>query len=316
NELDLPFPNVILNTPRGYQFFFVLETPFFIHKNEDYKALRVAERTADNIVTALQQEVTEIDLNCNKFGFFRMPNDYNILYFNDEKLNTKNLVHWSKQYEREQQKNQFAVINGGRALAQHTASAWYKKLLQTTHIQKGEYSASRNNTLLTLALANYEDNISYNKAYLALDKWNSALQHPLSIQEFKKTINSAYSGKYKGVKRSYVETLLENWTDNTVSYVGRNGWYKFAKAREERTRSHYFEYEQDIIQYIKRNANDKSPYISGSLRSLAETLKIPLSSFKAVLKNTNNIHKKTTGKGRAAITYLTTKAMLFNHLIK
>src|SRR5699024_7494365 len=73
NELDLPFPNVILNTPRGYQFFFVLETPFFIHKNEDYKALRVAERTADNIVTALQQEVTEIDLNCNKFGFFRMP---------------------------------------------------------------------------------------------------------------------------------------------------------------------------------------------------------------------------------------------------
>jgi len=317
NELDLPFPNVILSTPRGYQAFFVLETPFFIHRNEDYKAMRIAERTADNVITALQQDISEIDLNCNKFSFFRVPNDKNIIYFNDEKINTADLMKWSKNYERQQQKNQFSVFSGGRALARVTASAWYKKLLEATHIQKGEYAASRNNALLTLALANYEDNISFDVAYNALDQWNSNLYTPLSKREFNKTMQSAYSGRYKGVKRSYAENLLEQWTDNTVSYSSNvNGWYKFAKPREERKRSHYYEYEQDIIQYIKQHANEKMPYIKISLRLLADTLQIPLSSLKAVLKNTKNIHKKTDGKGRSATTYFTTKSLLFNHLIK
>lgn len=317
NELDLPFPNIILSTPRGFQIFFVLETPFFIHRNEDYKALRIAERTADNVITALQQDISEIDLNCNKFSFFRVPNDKNIIYFNDEKINTADLMQWSKDYERQQQKDQFTVFNGGRALARVTASAWYKKLLEATNIQKGEYAASRNNALLTLALANYEDNVKFEVAYNALDEWNSNLYEPLTKREFNKTIESAFSGRYKGVKRSYAENLLEQWTDNTVSYSGNiSGWYKFAKPREERKRSHYYEYEQDIIDYIKQNANEKSPYIKISLRLLADTLQIPFSSLKAALKNTKNIHKKTSGKGRGATTYFTTKSLLFNHLIK
>ncbi|HLQ84376.1 MAG TPA: plasmid replication protein, partial [Pseudogracilibacillus sp.] len=41
DELNLPKPNVLLETPRGYQGFFILKTPFFIHKQGDYKALRV-----------------------------------------------------------------------------------------------------------------------------------------------------------------------------------------------------------------------------------------------------------------------------------
>ena len=35
------------------------------------------------------------------------------------------------------------------------------------------------------------------------------LSNPLSKSEFERTLNSAYSGKYKGVKRTYVEGLLE-----------------------------------------------------------------------------------------------------------
>ena len=31
-ELGLPRPNLLLETPRGFQVFFVLDTPFFIHK--------------------------------------------------------------------------------------------------------------------------------------------------------------------------------------------------------------------------------------------------------------------------------------------
>src|SRR5699024_5515414 len=109
---------------------------------------------------------------------------------------------------------------------------------QTRSIQAGEYASSRNNALLTLALANYADDIPFETAYDVLDQWNSALKHPLSLQEFERTLRSAYSGKYKGVKREYVELLLENWTDGQATFNGQTGWYKFAKPREERKRSH------------------------------------------------------------------------------
>src|SRR5699024_2883918 len=135
------------------------------------------------------------------------------------------------------------------------------------------------------------------------------------LQEFNRTLKSAYSGKYKGVKRSYVESLLENWTDGSVSFVGQNGWYKFSKPREERVRSHYKEWEQDIIKYVNKKANPHKPFVEGSLRMLAKLMEIPLSSFKEVLKKSKCIHKQTKGRGRSAVTYITTKSMLFNHLI-
>src|SRR5699024_7610390 len=56
-ELHFPWQNVLLATPRCYQGFFVLETPFYIHKQGDYKALRVADRVASNILDALKAYV-------------------------------------------------------------------------------------------------------------------------------------------------------------------------------------------------------------------------------------------------------------------
>src|SRR5699024_3522565 len=55
--LNLPWPNVLLETPRGYQGFFVLGPPFYIHKQGDYKALRVADRVTSNILDALKAYV-------------------------------------------------------------------------------------------------------------------------------------------------------------------------------------------------------------------------------------------------------------------
>lgn len=316
-ELNLPWPNVLLETPRGYQGFFVLETPFYVHKQGDYKALRVADRVTSNVLDALKAYVP-IDTNCNPFGFYRIPHDDNVLYFNDTPANTDHLIDWSKAYEREQQKPSLQVFYGGKhaSACHYVASAWYRAILQETTIQSGAYASSRNNALLTLALANYADGIEYEVAYDVLDQWNSALHTPLSIGEFERTLKSAYSGKYKGVKRSYVEALLANWTDGSTTFSGPNGWYKFKKAREDRERSHYHEWEQDITQYIHEHTSPDKPFLEGSLRMLAETIGVPLSSLKKVLQNTNTFYKKTKGRGRAAVTSITTKAMLFNHLIQ
>src|SRR5699024_6064583 len=233
DELNLPKPNVLLETPRGYQGSFILKTPFFIHKQGDYKALRVADRLASNVLESLSYYVP-VDRNCNQFGFYRIPNDENVLYFDDEKIETSSLIEWSKVYEHEVKKQRFHVIYGGKQSSecQYVTSDWYRALLQTRSIQSGECASSRNNALLTLALTNYADGIPFETVYDVLDQWNSALHRPLSLQEltggvthysidlvhhkqlhrplslqeFERTLKSAYSGRYKGVKRSYVES--------------------------------------------------------------------------------------------------------------
>lgn len=317
DELNLPRPNLLLETPRGYQGFYILETPFYIHKNQNYKALRVAERLAENVLEALNK-YAPVDMNCNQFGFYRVPNDENVIYFDDEMINTNSLIDWSKQYEHEERKKKFKVIYGGEnsSESQYISSDWYRALIQTTNIGSGEYTSSRNNALLTLALANYADGVSLQGAYDVLDQWNSNLSNPLSLREFERVLNSAYSGKYKGVQRSYVESLLENWTDGSASFDGQKGWYKFAKPREERERSHYHEREQDIVIYINDQTSPENPFIEGSLRELAEQLNIPLSTLKEVLKQSKGLYKKTEGKGRGAKTILTTKSMLMKHLLE
>lgn len=317
NEMNLPWPNVILETPRGYQGFYILETPFYIHKNQNYKALRVANRLADNILDALNSKDVPIDLNCNQFGFYRIPNDENIVYSNGETVNTNSFIDWSKQYEHEQKKKKFNVINGGinGFKFSYTDSGWYRALLQTTSIHSGEYTSSRNNALLTLALANYADNITWEEAYDVLDQWNSNLDNPLSLSEFERVLKSAYSGRYKGVQRSYVESLLENWTDGSVGYNGPSGWCKFAKPREERQRSHYYEREKDVITYLNVQTSPENPFIEGSLKELAERINIPLSTLKEVCKQSKGLYKKTEGKGRASRTILASKSMLMKHLV-
>ena len=74
---------------------------------------------------------------------------------------------------------------------------------------------------MTLALANYSSGRPIEDAYDELDQFNSNLANPLSKSEFERTLRSAYSGKYKGVKRSYVEGLLELWTNGQVQFRGK-----------------------------------------------------------------------------------------------
>src|SRR5699024_9083936 len=176
DELGLPWPNVLLETPRGFQGFFILETPFYIHKRESFKALRTAERLASNVLEELSEHAP-IDIHCNPFGFYRIPNDSNILYFHDELAHTSDLIKWSKTYEHERKKDYFQVFYGGKhaSACQYVSSDWYKTLLNTVNICAGEYASSRNNALLTLALANYADGTEYNVAYDVLDQWNSSL---------------------------------------------------------------------------------------------------------------------------------------------
>ncbi|QKE76063.1 plasmid replication protein (plasmid) [Arthrobacter citreus] len=314
-ELGLPRPNLLLETPRGFQSFFVLDTPFYIHNNKDYKALRVAERLSENIRKALSKYVP-IDTACVPFGFFRIPREDNTLDFYEVPANTNQLLSWSKDYE-EQEKRTFlrVVYNKYTSTFDQTSSDWYHALIRATYIEKGHHGASRNNALLTMAIANYASERSYEEAYDELDQFNSNLAQPLSKTEFERTLNSAYSGKYKGAKRSYVEGLLELWTDGQAQFSGREGWYKFKKSREDRIRSHYNEWEEDIIAFLEARTSPETPFLEGSLKMLAETFGMAVSSLKEVLKRSSKLKKYTIGQGRGAITKVASRSILFRRLL-
>jgi len=314
-ELGLPRPNLLLGTPRGFQVFFVLDTPFYIHRNQDYKSLRVAERLTDNIRKALSTYVP-VDTNCAPFGFYRIPREDNVLDFYDEPANTRELLSWSKNYEEQENRTFLRVVYNKDSVAIDQASSdWYRALLCATDIDRGHHSASRNNALMTLALANYSSGRSIEDAYDELDQFNSNLANPLSKSEFERTLKSAYSGKYKGVKRSYVEGLLEIWTDGQAQFSGREGWYKFKKPREERVRSHYEEREEDILAYLTAHTNRENPFLEGSLYMLAEKFGMAVSTLKEVLKRSTKLIKRTVGRGRAAVTKVATRSMLFKSML-
>jgi len=314
-ELELPRPNLLLETPRGYQCFFVLDSPFYIHKKSDYKALRVAERLSDNIRKALNKYVP-VDTNCVPFGFYRIPREDNILDFYDNAASTNHLLFWSQKYE-EQEKRSFLRVVYSRKESENnlTSSEWYHALINSTLIEKGYHSASRNNALMTLALANYASERPYEEAYDELDQFNSNLTNPLKKSEFERTLKSAYSSKYKGVKRSYVEGLLELWTDGNVKFQGKEGWYKFKKPREERMRSHYEEWEDDIIAYLDAHTSPEIPFLEGSLNSIANKLGMAVSTLKEVIRRSNKLIKRTFGRGRGATTKLASRSMLFKSLL-
>ncbi|MFS0783465.1 primase C-terminal domain-containing protein [Bacillus sp. 1P06AnD] len=316
-EMNLPRPNLLLETPRGFQVFFILETPFYIHAQHNYKALRVAERLIHNIREALS-DYAPMDFGCVPFGFYRIPKADNILDFHDELASTDLLLAWSKKYEEKKNKQFLRVIYGGQNASgsvDYTNAAWYQSLINARGIDKGHHSASRNNALLTLALANYASDRSFEETYDVLDQFNSNLNQPLPIREFERTLKSAYSGKYAGVKRSYVEGLLELWTDGKVTFQGGAGWYKHKKAREDRERSHYEEWEQDILNYINEHLSPAQPFLAGSLKQLCKLIGISLSSFKEVLKRSRKLFYVSVGRGRGAYTKLSSQSMLIKHVL-
>ena len=316
DELGIPRPNLLLETPRGFQGFFVLETPFYIHRQKDYKALRVAERVAENLVSALKKYVP-MDMNCAPFGFYRIPQDGNIVYFDDQPANTRQLLNWSKQFEEKERKASFHVIYSNHAsVNDQTVSEWYHALISATHIECGHYSTSRNNALFTLAIANYASGRPVEAAYDELDQFNSNLDQPLKKGEFDRILKSAYSGKYKGAKRSYVEGLLELWTTDSATFQGREGWYKFKKPREERVRSHYDEREEDILAQLDTCTSPEKPFFEGSLTSLAESFNMAVSTLKEVIKRSERIIKRTIGRGRNAVTMVASRSVLFKSLLQ
>lgn len=304
---SIGLPTLIVASDRGYQLYFALDTPFFISNKENFRGLKVAKRISDNLKRSLQD--VEADLFCNDFGFFRLPTPQNIVYKDfDNQYSIASLIQWSMRQDDNTQRPLFVVPT-----KKHTQTVlhteWFDALVHTVNIKGNKGILGRNNTLFTLALICYAEGWDLERTENFLDEFNSRLHEPLNGPDLYAILQSAYSGKYSGPSKEYVEAILTLHVKNGSQYhvsFGSRAWYKFKKERADRTRSHYEEWEADIIKYITAEKVSSEPFIWRTQKELCAVLGMAQSTLNEVLKRSTQLVKTVTGKGRGSKTGWTT----------
>lgn len=309
-------PTLIVESTRGYQLYFALQQPFFISPKNDFRGLKVAKRISDNLKQSLQ--AVEADVFCNDFGFFRLPNATNIVYTGlDNVYGVGSLIDWSMRQDDNKNRPLF-VLATKRLASSVLQSDWFDALVHTVNINGDKGKLGRNNTLFTLALIGYSEGWNIERTENFLDEFNARLEAPLKGSDLHTILQSAYSGKYHGPSKEYVEELLALHVRNGASYkvsLGHRCWYKFKKAREDRQRSHYDEWEQDIIEYITAQKQTTEPFIWLTQKEMCEAIGIPQSSLNVLLKKSTKLIKTVTGKGRASKTGWTTVQLFITYAL-
>lgn len=313
-DLKIPAPNLIIKTPRGYHLYFTVETPFYANRTTGFKAIKMAEKINSNLKHGLSKYLP-IDPSCVPFGFFRVPNEDNILFYKSDLIETTELVKWSYEYSKanninKPNKNKIIMFNN-----KNKTDKWVKEVLQTKSV-KGNTDAGRNNVIFTLGLYYYSKDKEYEQTYNLLDEYNSNLYNPLNRREFDKVLEQAYSGNYGGVSREYAVNIINTYLSEEIEYTSK-GWYKHKKPREQRQRSHNHERVQDIIDYLKEHTNVDTPFIEGSISDLTEKLSISRSTFYSILSKNqfDSIILKREGKGRYATAKLYLKELFMHRLL-
>ena len=315
-EESIGLPTLIVATTRGYQVYFVLGEPLFISNKNDFRGLKVAKRISDNLKRSLKS--VEADPFCNDFGFFRVPKPSNIVFSQlDTTYSMAEFINWSMRQDDDMERPLFVVPTPGAQKVSIMHTEWFNALIHAVDIKGKKGQIGRNNTLFTLALVCLQEGWSKERAMDFLDEFNYRLQYPLSGSSLRSIIESAYSGKYQGPAKEYVEELLSTYVPNRTFEVklGGKGWYKFKKTRENRERSHYDEWEEDIINYITAEFNHSEPFIWRTQKEICEAVRIPSSTLNSLIKQSTKLIKTVSGKGRNAKTGWSTVSLFMKHVL-
>lgn len=317
-------PTAVLDSPHGYQVYYILNKPAYVRRQKDgsLPVVKVAQLIVEELKTSMNRKFPELDCGCNNFGFFRVPHENNILFYDPQTTSSfADWILWSKQQvakkrqqvmRRRQVRSHLQQSEGAQlriARQAQTKQPWYLAALQVKNVLEGGTGKGigRHNFLLTLALANFSSQTSFMDAYNDLDVWNTNNIAPLKIKEFERILQDAYSGHYQGATHPYIKNIQANYLNaNLLAQVPKLIiWRKFAKARVDRQYSHLNEWADDLKNYINQNAYRKEGYLKMSFRQLETALKISAQSLNEVkkkLESKGELTVATIGRGRYAIT--------------
>ncbi|SOC22071.1 primase-like protein [Ureibacillus xyleni] len=313
---SIGLPTMLVASDRGYQVYFVLENPLFISNRREFRGLTVAKRISDNLKRSLK--AVEADPFCNDFGFFRLPKADNIVWMQLENTyDMATLINWSTRFDDDLERPLFVVPSKLKATSVMD-SEWFQALIHAVDIKGEKGQIGRNNTMFTLALVCFSEGWDKARTFDFIDEYNTRLRYSLKGADLRSIVESAYSGKYKGACKEYIEALLAIHVHKGQSIkvnFGKHVWYKFKKEREDRTRSHYEEWEQDLIQYITAENNLSEPFIWRTQKEICEAIGIPQSTLNQIIKVSKKIVKTVTGKGRNAKTGWSTVSLFIQHAL-
>lgn len=312
-------PTFIVESDRGYQLYFVLEKALYISAKNDFRILKMAKRVSENLKRSL--EMVEADYYCNDFGFFRMPTKNNVIHASMITYDFQELLSWSMRQDDDAERSLYVVPGGKVTNANLSEQDWFKALLDAKHI-KGEKGGKigRDNSMFTIALILMSEGKDKGTTYNLLDEYNSSLQHPLKNSAVKKIVKSAYSGRYKGAKKEYIEELLHEFTNSEykpskVIYKTKK-WCHHKKERAERKRVHLHEWESDLVRLLEASETEKTEgFVCYTQNEVCELLKMPSSTLNKLLSTSTKILKKA-GKGRNAKTAFTTVKLLLSYALE
>lgn len=304
-------PTMILDTPKGYQAYFVLDKPIYIKRNG--KALNVAKRFSENIREYFNEKIPGVDLTCNHFGYFRIPKENDILYFDSNyTISYSRLMEFSTKYDIKHKKfspNSSKVVPFKRL--KNINEPWFHNLLNVTDIHGTKGMIGRDNAIFTLSLQMFASKCKVDECLKTMKEFNNRLTNPLKESVVEQKVKSAYSGAYSGPALKYIMALINEYCNPKEIDFGHLFFRKHSKKRENRVRSHYSEWKQDIESYIDRKA--KQGYVKTTTKALCEDLGIPRSTLYKVLKEFNTFIWSAT-KGKYATITITTLKVLNQYL--
>ena len=288
-SLDLGFmPTVIIKTDKGYQAYFVLDTPVFVTSKTNFKVIDVAKEISQNLRKYFADRLASVDLGCNHFGIARMPRQDNIVFYEPQYVYSfKNFLNWSmKQSELTNHTPNFTLLAGSKGKRQ-VDEPWFHLLLHKSHFNGKKGLMGRNNVMFTLALAYFSSGYSQETCEYNILEFNDRLESPIEPKEVIKIVKSAYSGSYQAASREYVKTLCRAWVSEGLTNEDlfvKQGWVKFKKKRSERQRSHLTEWAEDLMAYLSKKSTESKPYLTTTKKEIRASIGIPARSLDKLLK--------------------------------
>ncbi|MHC9537804.1 primase C-terminal domain-containing protein [Dellaglioa sp. BT-FLS60] len=194
---------------------------------------------------------------------------------------------------------------------------WFRTLINAKNVNAG-LGLGRHNAIFTMALACFSSELSEEETFNLLDEFNSNLTAPIMVKEFTPIIKDAYSGKYKGASKVYIDELVNTWIEDhqlkqeLKLNTNPRTLYKFKKTRQDRQNSHIEEGASDVLFFVNNQSRGEL-CINTTQRAIMEAVGIKssdsLNKVLQYLKEHQEVYYKVT-KGRYGKTVISTRAML------
>ncbi|MFD1441667.1 primase C-terminal domain-containing protein [Lacticaseibacillus hegangensis] len=308
-------PSCILSTPHGYQAYYVMASPVWIRRTEDgrYPALTSAKRISQAIRAAVAARNPYTDTGANDFGFFRMPSAESLVEVDEDARPTfAELRAWSMRIGEPLATAQPQIVSD------QVHTAWFDALTRAeVPCAKGS-GYGRNNTLLTLVLAQYASGVPEEQARDYADQWSSFQAQPLRDSEVRAIVRSAYSGRYHGANMSYVRELCERYAPGVTINSGAQTWSHFRKPRQQRKYSHQEEWARDLLILTKEATDLVRGHARFTYAELQQRLGISRQSLVRVLNELANRAQMSVRRvrGRNGGLYLATAQMIAAYVME